>query len=416
MNNTELIILHLSLIEGVGPAALAKIISHIGIDDIAQVYRLTVSDCLRFGFSQKIADILVKGLSDFQLLKQEVGLIEKHRISWMTILDAQYPELLKTIHVPPTVLYWQGTLPSSQSIAIVGSRNANAYGGMAIDRLVPELVAYDFTIISGGARGADTMAHQKTLDHGGKTVAVFGSGLLRPYPPENTHLFSEIIQKDGALISIFPLLMEPLPENFPARNRVISGLSRGCIVIQAAAKSGARITADYTLSQGREVFAVPGPIDDPLSAGCHELIGQGAKLVAQTADILVEFGYDPAFAYPPSLKLRRTGPGIASGVYPELVEGAGKCLTKDVLPSHPEEPLKGASRRAVQQLLFTPAQKAIPIDPVEDAVLAVCQNPCAVDELLEATGLPLIQLSKMLFELQIKGMITQNMAGLWEKQ
>ncbi len=408
MNPTNrTIILHLSLIDGCGPALVSRIIELLGVENLEQMYQFTILDAMhQLRISEKQAHILIKGLRNFTLLEQELTLIEKHQISWITFLDPEYPELLKTIHIPATVIYWRGTLPSAQSIAIVGSRDANAYGKMAIDRLVPQLVAHDWTIISGGARGADTMAHQKTLDHGGKTVAVLGCGLLiRPSPVQNIPLFNSISQTGGAVVSCFPLLMQGAPENFPARNRIIAGLSQGCIVIQAAAKSGARITADYTLSQGREVFAVPGPIDDDLSAGCHELIAQGAKLITNVADVLVEF---PAYAYPPSLKLRRTGPSIASGVYPESIEGAGEWASD--LHSEPAK----KPGKSQQQTLFTPAQLAVPVDPLEAIILATCANPCAVDELLEATGLPLIQLSKLLFDLQIKGMLAQNMAGLWE--
>ena len=246
---------------------------------------------------------------------------------------------------------------------------------MAIDQLVPPLVQNGWAIVSGGARGADSMAHRKALDAAGVTVAVLGSGLLCPYPAENKELFQEILAQGGAMVSNFPLGMRPLPDNFPARNRVIAGMSRGCIVIQAAAKSGARITADFCLSQGREVFAVPGPINDGLSAGCHELIGQGATLVTHAGQIMGAFGYELPIISP-----------------------------------------QKSSRSTGQKALFTPASYAEPIDPAEAALLNTCAQPSTVDELLEATGLPLIQLSKMLFDLQIKGKLTQNMAGLWEKQ
>ena len=394
---TDTIILHLSLIDGVGPAHVNRIIDHFGIDNLEQIYRFSSNDCMQqFGINQKNAEKLVAGLASQRLLDQELQLLAKHPVGWMTCLNPDYPELLKTIHIPPTILYWQGVLPNEHALAIVGSRDANAYGKMAIDRIVPDLVAHNFTIVSGGARGADTMAHQKTLDVGGKTVAVLGSGLLKPYPPQNKDLFDGIIERGGALVSTFPLLMEPLAENFPARNRVISGLSRGCIVIQAAAKSGARITADYALSQGREVFAVPGPIDDHLSAGCHELINQGAKLITRAADILIEFGY-PAYVYP-GLPARQTS--------------AGKQASQDPI----EIPTKSPKTSSGQQAIFTPAQLAVPIDPIEAIILQTCQNPCAVDELLEASGLPLITLSKMLFDLQVRGVLTQNMAGLWQRR
>ena len=379
------IILHLSLIDSIGPSAVERIMSSIGIDNLDQLYSFSESDFMyRCGLSAKQAAKIVPGLSDARVLEQELELIDTHKISWAYSKDDHYPELLKTIHIPPTVLYWQGTLPGQQAIAIVGSRDANAYGRMAIDQLVPPLVQHGWAIVSGGARGADTMAHRKALDEGGVTVAVLGSGLLCPYPSENKGLFQEILAEGGAVVSNFPLGMRPLPDNFPARNRVIAGMSRGCIVIQAAAKSGARITADFCLSQGREVFAVPGPIDDLLSAGCHELISQGAKLTTNASQVLIEFGFDIS--------------------QPEMLK---KVKNNQI---HPEEHLKGASRRV------TPAFYAEPVDPVEAAIITACTGPCSVDELMEATGLPLIQMSKVLFDLQIKGKLTQNMAGLWEKQ
>lgn len=383
-NNAEIIVLHLSLIDGIGPATVERILNNLSPESLADIYQFTASDCMaRFGLNQKNAEILVKGLADASMLEKELAHIERSKIQWVSILDHAYPELLKTIHIPPTVIYWRGTLPGSQSIAIVGSRGANAYGRMAINRLVPELVAHNFTIVSGGAQGADTMAHQKTLDVGGKTVAVLGSGLLvRLFPPQNIPLFEKIVETGGALVSCFPLMKHAAAENFPIRNRIISGLSRGCIVIQAAAKSGARITADFTLSQGREVFAVPGPIDSELSEGCHELIAQGAKLITKAADVLIEYGIQV--------------------IHPEPVEGPQKSVKKQ------------GRKPPGQQPIFTPAQLAVPIDPMEAIILANCANPSAVDELLEATGLPLIQLSKMLFELQLKGVLAQNMAGLWE--
>ena len=307
------------------------------------------------------------------MLERELLLIEKHKIHWITHLDETYPQLLKNIHIPPTVLYWQGTLPAGQNaIAIVGARAANAYGKQVIEQLVPPLVAHNWVIVSGGALGADTMAHQATLKAQGITVAVLGSGLLQPYPPENIRLFETIIQNGGAVVSPFPLLMEPLPGNFPARNRVIAGLSRGCIVIQAATKSGARITADYCLSQGRDVFAIPGSIYDPLSVGCHALIKQGATVITKAEDILAEYGQE----------------------------------------IQPQDSLVAVAKQAILPIFK-------PVEPVNDTsiegiMVRACQNPCAVDELLELTGLPLIQITKLLFDLQLKGLLSQNMSGLWE--
>lgn len=371
------IILHLSLIDDIGPAIIERLLARMSPENFADMYHLSASDFHNsFGISSETAQKMVDGLADTNLLAIELDLIDNNGISWATIFDPEYPQLLKNIHLPPIVIYWKGVLGHQDTIAIVGSRAAHSYAQQAIDQLVPALTMQGWAIVSGGARGADTMAHQATLDAGGKTIAVWGSGLLKPYPPENKRLFENIVQAGGAIVSPFPLLLDPLPGNFPARNRVIAGLSRGCIVVQAAIKSGARITADYALSQGREVFAIPGPIDDLLSAGCHALIQQGAKLTTCVNDILIEFG-------------------------------------QEIEPEKVEIPVKPVSKR-VLQMTFVPVQEE-DTSP-EGVILRYCRKPCSVDELLESTGLPLIQMTKMLFELQIKGLISQNMAGLWEKQ
>lgn len=374
--NNSLVLLHLSLIDSIGPSSVARIMSSMSDQNLGQLYDMNLADCMQvFGFAEITAKKLVDGLADTCLLEQEILLLERNPVSWTTIVDPAYPELLKNIHLPPIVLYWQGSLPGNMnSIAIVGSREANAYGQAMIERLVPDLVHNGWAIISGGARGADAMAHHATLDAGGITVAVLGSGLLRPYPPENQSLFDAIVQKGGALVSPFPLIMESLPGNFPARNRIIAGLSRGCVVVQAAAKSGARITADFCLSQGRDVFAIPGSIDDLLSAGCHALIQQGAKLITKVDDILIEYGQEAQ----------------SETVCGEQAEGSG---------------------RAEKQMSI-----AVTEPGPEGAIINACQKPCSVDELLEVSGLALIEMTKMLFDLQLKGRITQNMAGLWEKR
>lgn len=367
------ILLHLSLIEKIGPSHMQRIVDNIEAYEPEQWYRFHQSDYKKiFGFTEQAAGLIANGLADRHYLEQELKLIEKHSINWITVLDYEYPELLKGIHLPPPIIYWKGQLPQGHNhVAVVGSRDASSYGYEATRKIVAPLVQQGWTIISGGALGIDTMAHQVALDNGGITAAVLGSGLLNLYPHENAKLFDKIVQAGGALISAFPLLMDALPGNFPARNRIISGLSRGCLVVQAATKSGARITADYCLSQGREVFAVPGPFDSRLSAGCHALIQQGAKLTTQANDILSEFGHE----FKPVLK-------------------EDKPM---VLPIF--EAPKG-----------TPAG-----DPQEQAIITVCAVPSSMDEILDQTGIPLIELTHLLFNLQIKGKICQNMAGLWEK-
>jgi len=204
-------------------------------------------------------------------------------------MDALYPENLKTIHYPPPVLYFKGTIKESDknSISIVGSRKATYYGKMVAEKLSKDLSLAGLTIISGMARGIDTAAHKGVLSVNGRTIAVLGCGIDHIYPPENRRLAQEI-EASGAVISEFSLSTLPERQNFPRRNRVISGLSLGTVVVEAAEKSGALITADFALDQGREVFAIPGNINSPLSNGSHNLIKQGAKLVNNYQDILEE--------------------------------------------------------------------------------------------------------------------------------
>lgn len=365
MNQQQRILLHLSLIK-TAPASAQRVIQALG-NNLHHIYDMSAQDFINLKVLPAVAKKLVAGLSDYILLDCELDYIEKYKISWVTLADTQYPELLKNIHLPPLFLYYKGTLPDAQSLAVIGSREAGSYAHGVIDNIVPQLVHNGWTIVSGGALGADTMAHRAAVQAGGKTVAVLGSGLLKPYPPENKELFEQIIQDGGAVISSFSLLADPIPEHFPDRNRIISGLGRGCLVVQAAAKSGARITADYCLSQGRDVFAVPGNMWDPLSAGCHQLIQQGAKLTTNAVDILVEYGQKPV------------------------------QMTID------------------QQLpVIKPVEKNLEQGLMERKIIQLCAAPCSVDELIEGTGLPLVEMTGRLFDLQLKGIISQNMAGLWE--
>ncbi len=235
----------------------------------------------------------------------EQELLIKHNIRRITASDVEYPSYLKEIHCPPPQLYVQGELLNSYTklIAVVGSRKADSYGERVIASLVPELVAHGWAIVSGGALGADSFAHKATLQARGRTIVILGSGLLMPYPSSNRKLFSSIVDQGGSLVSSFSLDTPAYPSNFPARNRIISGMSRGVIVAQAAEKSGARITAHLALEQGREVFAIPGPIDHALSIGCNRLIQQGAKLVQTIDDIFTELGEQVQAKAAPSIDL-----------------------------------------------------------------------------------------------------------------
>jgi DNA processing protein len=206
----------------------------------------------------------------------------------ITIYDKAYPELLKHIADPPLVLYCRGKLETDAAyIAVVGSRRATWYGLEMAKRLSKELAEHGVTIVSGMARGVDSQAHRGALETGGRTIAVLGCGIDTAYPPENRTLMNEIIQH-GAVISEYLPGTRPVQYNFPARNRIISGISLGVTIVEAGEKSGSLITADYALEQGREVFAVPGNINSHNSAGTNRLIRDGAKIVTGVGDILDE--------------------------------------------------------------------------------------------------------------------------------
>lgn len=229
---------------------------------------------------------------DRRRLDRELKEAARKRVDIITIEDEGYPRLLKAIYDPPSVLYVSGMLDERDglSLAVVGSRVASLYGLTQARKLAAQLCEAGCTVVSGMARGIDTQAHAGALSRGGRTIAVLGSGLGRIYPPENRGLAQQIAES-GAVVTEFPMDTAPLKQNFPARNRIISGLSLGVLVVEAARNSGALITADFALEQCREVFAVPGAVDSPGASGTNDLIRQGAKLVAAVDDILEEFPF-----------------------------------------------------------------------------------------------------------------------------
>ncbi|MCF7907760.1 MAG: DNA-processing protein DprA [Candidatus Omnitrophica bacterium] len=223
-----------------------------------------------------------------KVFDDELRLIEKNKVICLDIFDPGYPSLLREIDSAPLLLYLEGdlTVLNKPLFAIVGSRNATNYGISLAHDYAVKLSSLGIVIISGLARGVDTAAHKGAIETG-ETVAVLGSGLLNVYPRENQALFEKITAK-GVVISEFPLNTPPLPENFPRRNRIVSGLSCGVLVVEAAKRSGALITARLACEQNREVFAIPGPVNSLLSKGPHFLIKDGAKLVETLEDILDE--------------------------------------------------------------------------------------------------------------------------------
>ncbi len=253
------------------------------------------------------------------VVRAEREAAESQQLRIVTHDDPEYPHPLRDIYAPPSILYIKGSyLPEDQTaIAIVGSRQADYRGKSLAKTLAASLARRGITIVSGLARGIDTAAHQGALEAGGRTIGVLGSGFNHFYPAENKDLADEIASR-GCVFSEFPCQRPPEPRNFPRRNRIISGLSRGVVVVQATKRSGSLITARLALEQGREVFALPGPPESPLSRGCHALIKQGAKLVEDVNDILEELalpvhsGETPPAPSQPKLK------GLAARLYQHL--------------------------------------------------------------------------------------------------
>ncbi len=274
-------------IPDIGPKRFYRLIEYFGSVDVA--WQAKSGEITRvLSLSSKISSRIFEEKNNINP-ERELDLIYKHKVNVLTIEDDLYPENLKTIHYPPPVLYYKGNIVEvdKNSISIVGSRKATYYGKMVAEKLSKDLALAGLTIISGMARGIDTAAHKGALSVNGRTIAVLGCGIDYIYPPENRRLAQEI-EVSGAVISEFSLFTLPERQNFPRRNRIISGLSLGTLIVEAAEKSGALITADFALDQGREVFAIPGNINSPLSNGSHNLIKQGAKLVNNYKDILEE--------------------------------------------------------------------------------------------------------------------------------
>jgi len=276
--------------DNVGPVTFSKMIKHFGSLD--KSLGASVSELAKIdGIGHKSAEQIARSRDKFDAT-DELKLAEKLGVWIINLEDERYPALLKNIYDPPVVLYIKGSLSTSDdlAIAIVGTRRCSLYGQEQSSRLAYLLGSAGFTICSGMARGIDTAAHQGALSAGGRTIAVQGCGLAKVFPPENKKLF-ELIAQSGACISELPLQYEPLSENFPPRNRIIGGLSLGTIVIEAGLYSGALITARAALEYNREVMAVPGKIDSPLSKGSHQLIKEGAKLIESVEDVMEALGY-----------------------------------------------------------------------------------------------------------------------------
>lgn len=370
------LILHLSLIKNIGPVTVTQVIDLLQKNNLVhQAYSMTSSGFHGLGIAFKTAEIIVQGLSDLALLEKELQAYEKYGISWATYKDTFYPEMLKHIYASPSVITWQGNIEYEKGMAVVGSRDATEYGKSTVNFFVPQLVEQGYTIISGGAYGIDACAHESALRSHGKTIVVLGSGLVRPYPAEHIRLFKTVVENGGAVVSIFSAMASAFPGNFPARNRVIAGLSQGCIVVQAALKSGARITADFALQQGRSVFAIPGPFNHPLSEGCNDLIKQGATMLTSFEDIAQEFG----------------------------ITQYRKPIMQNVV--EPED-------TPMQKKVVTPQKVS---KKVLHPIAQLCATPQTFDDLLKAMpDKTASEIQDLLFDLSLEGQIEQDFSGMWK--
>jgi len=355
--------------EGVGPTTFAKLLSHFGSVDCAlgaSVAELTKIDGIGF----KTAEAIASTRNKFNVT-EELELAEKLGVFLINLNDPRYPPALKEIYDPPPVLYVKGTLTRNDKLAVamVGSRRCSLYGQEQASRLSHFLASAGFTICSGMARGIDTSAHQGALSAGGRTIAVQGCGLSNIFPPENKKLF-ELISQSGGCISEQPLRAEPLAENFPSRNRIIAGLSLGTIVIEAGYNSGALITARAAMESNREVMAVPGKIDSPLSKGAHSLIKDGAKLIDSVEDVMEALGY------------------IGRELGPHVSEAAAKASVK------------------MERPLFDVGQLNLTHD--ETSIYSFLdKEPSHIEQIIAGTDIEPGKTSASLISLRLKGLIRQ---------
>lgn len=357
----------LNMTPGVGPRAATKLLERFGSADAVFHARRPELESLRMK-PETIESIMKrefhdKAVEELERVKQSGGDI-------LILDDGSYPDLLREIADPPMTLYvrgdWQACF-EQPCVGVIGSRNCSTYGKNASEMLSRELASRGITIVSGLARGIDTLAHRGAIDGKGRTVAVLGTGIDGVYPRENTRLAQEIIDAGGAIVSQFPLGTPPLKDNFPYRNRIISGLSLGVLIVEASERSGSLITARLAMEQNREVMAVPGNITSGNSFGTNYLIKAGAKLVQQWQDVVTELpSHISAVILPP--KVESQGNGKAS-------------KQQEIIPSDISE-----RERKIWSLL--PADESIHID-----------------ELLAISGLSFGDLNTALVSLDIRDLI-----------
>jgi DNA processing protein len=318
----------LNMIENVGPVRVRQLLEHFG--DAPSIFKASRDQLLRVrGIGEETAEAISHWEEKIQL-PAELKRIQDYGCSVVTQEDLDYPPSLKEIYDPPIVLYVKGSLSSKDrnGVALVGSRQTTHYGIEVARKLAYQLAYVGVTVVSGGARGIDTAAHQGALAAKGRTIAVLGTGINLVFPPENVELYNRIAE-NGAVITQFPFNRQADKQSFPIRNRIVAGMTLGTVVVEANLSSGALITANFATEYGRQVFAVPGRIDSPRSKGCHELIKKGAKLCESAEDILSEFEYlFPSSNKPPAPN--------ETGVLPALTLSDAEQKAYDCLQTNDE--------------------------------------------------------------------------------
>jgi len=371
--------LRLHLSAGVGSKTFAKLLKHFG--GIDQVLGATAGQLASIpGIGRKKSEEMARSRDQADVDK-ELALAEKLGVTILTLESPGYPKLLQEIIDPPHVLYVKGEFAREDSLAVamVGSRNCSVYGQEQASRLSHQLAAAGFTIVSGLARGIDTAAHRGAIAAEGRTIAVKGCGLALVFPPENKKLADRISGGYGALVSELPLTFEPLATTFPMRNRIISGLSLGTIIVEARWNSGGMITARLALEQNREVLAVPGRVDAPGSHGPHQLIKDGAKLVERIEDILEGLGQ------------------IGELIHDHAVDRAA------------------AAQADTEPTLFDVSQIKMSDD---EAAIMKCFDHEAIhiDEIIDRTDLPAGNVNAGVTALQLKGVLKQLPGSYYQKK
>lgn len=393
LSNETVSLIHLNMIQGVGLKTVQVLRDVFGSAERALQ---ATSEELRKTerLSPTMRDLLSRKPVQYPI-ERELELIHEYGCQVVTLYDDAYPSRLKEIDTPPVVLYIRGELTTEDtlSISLVGSRDAKDYGRKVGYRLSYQLAQRGLTVVSGLAKGIDTSAHRGALEAGGRTIAVMGSGLSFIYPATNSDL-AEKITASGALISEFPMEVKPKPRNFPRRNRIISGLTLGTVVVEASNRSGALITARLAGEQGREVFAVPGEIFSELSTGTHKLINNGAKLINTVDDLLDEL---PPYALNQIQSQSLTASGADMETESSQKPPAEKPDTKPKTIQPPPE---------VPQ----PVKSAPPPDltPDEKTVFDAIEVPAShIDTIVRTTQLPIGQVSSVLLMLELKGIVQQ---------